>query len=323
MTIPTELRAAIDEQIAKVNPAELIRAARELSNRYRAGQQCASVLSMEAARAAYVVTRMPATFAATRRALAEIAGRLPITVRSVLDLGSGPGTVAWAAVESFTDIEQITVVERDAGFIEIGRQMAGHSTHAALQRANWIRGDMREYGVFGEYDLVVSSYAVGELGSEAYTAELARRMWKLARMAVVVIEPGTPNGFQHVLAARTALIEAGAKLVAPCPHEKQCPMAAAGDWCHFAQRLERSAEHRRAKGGELGYEDEKFSYVSGVKVDADQAAARIVRHPMRHSGHVQLTLCAPGGLVKRTVTKSQKDKWSEARQAKWGDAWEE
>ena len=100
-------------------------------------------------------------------------------------------------------------------------------------------------------------------------------------------------------------------------------MAQAGDWCHFAVRLERSAAHRRLKGGALGYEDEKFSYLVAGRAPAEMPLARIVRHPMARPGHIQLTLCTAQGLERRTVTKSQKEAYRRARRAEWGTAWSE
>ena len=99
-------------------------------------------------------------------------------------------------------------------------------------------------------------------------------------------------------------------------------MAAAGDWCHFSQRVERTSQHRQLKGGALGYEDEKFSYLVAARIDAPSAAARIVRHPGKHSGHVQLVLCTTEGKIEnRTVTRSNKKAYKRARKAEWGDLW--
>ena len=98
-------------------------------------------------------------------------------------------------------------------------------------------------------------------------------------------------------------------------------MAAAGDWCHFAQRLERTSIHRRIKSGALGHEDEKFSYVVFSREPFAAAAARIVRHPQKRGGHVQLTLCTPEGLRDRTIGKSRKEAYRRARKAAWGDPW--
>jgi ribosomal protein RSM22 (predicted rRNA methylase) len=100
-------------------------------------------------------------------------------------------------------------------------------------------------------------------------------------------------------------------------------MAAVGDWCHFAARVDRTAEHRRLKDGELGYEDEKFSYLAFSKTPAAHAEARIVRHPQVHGGHIRLTLCTPEGLQSPTVTRSKKEAFRAARKAKWGDGWAE
>lgn len=99
-------------------------------------------------------------------------------------------------------------------------------------------------------------------------------------------------------------------------------MAAAGDWCHFAQRVERTSLHRRLKQGTLGYEDEKFSYLVVAKSSALTPSARIVRHPLIRSGHIQLTLCTPQGLQRQTIRRSQGELYRRARQAEWGGGWD-
>ena len=50
--------------------------------------------------AAYAMARLPAAFAAVLRVLREVQARAPsCQLRSMLDLGSGPGTAIWAAQE--------------------------------------------------------------------------------------------------------------------------------------------------------------------------------------------------------------------------------
>jgi len=99
-----------------------------------------------------------------------------------------------------------------------------------------------------------------------------------------------------------------------------CPLAAP-DWCHFAVRVERSRLHRRLKGGELGYEDEKFSYVAAVREKAGAGWARILRHPWQEKGAVRLELCTAEGLRTRRVTRSEKSAFRAARKASWGEEW--
>jgi ribosomal protein RSM22 (predicted rRNA methylase) len=327
LRLPEELLAAIEGEAGRIDRAALTGASEELTRRYKSADFSEPVVNSAAHRAAYLVTRVPATYASNWRVFSEICRLAPhagAEVASVLDLGAGPGTALWCAAEHFAGLQQATLVESDEAWITTGRRIAGLSPHFALRNARWLRQDLRAGLDFPVHDLVVISYVLGELPASAAKALLARA-WTLASKFVVVIEPGTPRGFGVVHVARAALIAdaAGSHLLAPCPHAGACPMAATGDWCHFAQRVPRTSLHRRLKSGALSYEDEKFSYVVAAREPSPVAPSRIVRHPQKHSGHVQLTLCTRSGIESRTVSRSQREDYPLARKAEWGDAWRE
>jgi ribosomal protein RSM22 (predicted rRNA methylase) len=136
----------------------------------------------------------------------------------------------------------------------------------------------------------------------------------------LLLEPGTPVGFALIREARQHLLAGGAMVVAPCPHDRACPMPA-NDWCHFAQRLARTRLHRDLKGAALPWEDEKFSYVAVARQPSAPIVGRVLRRPHLQPGRVTLQLCAPEGLRTEQVTRG-KDRvaFREARDLAWGDA---
>ena len=77
-------------------------------------------------------------------------------------------------------------------------------------------------------------------------------------------------------------------------------LARKDDWCHFAQRLERTSLHRHLKSGELGYEDAKFSYMVAAKEEVARVKARIIRHPLIGKGH-KLRVSGPWSLSEMGV----------------------
>ncbi|WP_228984764.1 small ribosomal subunit Rsm22 family protein, partial [Streptomyces sp. DH12] len=122
-------------------------------------------------------------------------------------------------------------------------------------------------------DLVTVSYVLNELTAPDRAALVDAAAD--AAQAVVIVEPGTPDGYARVIEARDRLIAAGFHVAAPCPHSAACPIVPGTDWCHFSARVSRSSLHRQIKGGTLAYEDEKFSYVAATRRPVTPAPARV------------------------------------------------
>jgi ribosomal protein RSM22 (predicted rRNA methylase) len=319
MQLPNDLRLALERSLRGIAPKKLAAVAAELSTRYREGhaRDHATFLRTPQDVSAYAATRMPATWAATYAALRAAARRQPDwNPRTQLDIGAGPGTAAWAATAIWPALARITLLERDPTMLKLGREFAAQAQSAALRQATWTQADLAGQWQTPPHDLVTLAYVLGELPQPKHSA-LIERLWALTSGMLVIIEPGTPRGFELLRAVRTQLIAAGAQIVAPCPHATACPMAN-GDWCHFSQRIERSKIHRAIKGAELGYEDEKFSYIAVSRQPAVPAAARVLRHPQNQPGRITLQLCTPAGLQERVVAKSYLC-WREARGLEWGD----
>jgi ribosomal protein RSM22 (predicted rRNA methylase) len=314
--LPDALQKALHAETSRFPAAQLKRDSATLTAGYKQTGAAPRITS-DSQRAAYLLTRLPATYAAICAVLRELKTRRPdFAPVSLLDLGSGPGTVLWAVNEFYQSVTRADMLERDDSFRRTGQRLAALGKLAA----NWQQHDLLDAKPLPASDLVTTSYALNEL-PEAAQQSLIRRAWAAAREVFAVIEPGTKAGFANILRARRELLESGARLLAPCPHSSACPLAETDDWCHFAQRLPRAAAHRLGKSATLGYEDEKFAYLVASRTPAQPAPARILRHPFYGKGHVKLSLCAAEGLRRETLTAKDKEMYKLARKASWGDVW--
>ena len=161
--------------------------------------------------AAYLVTRMPATFAAAHAVLRELRERLGARpISSVLDMGAGAGAASLAARECFPASGAITMVERDAALAAAARQW--------LPEAAVMLEDVTRMKALPPHDLVIAAYSLGEIGGP-----LAARLWQAARVALVVIEPGTPRGYALILKVRAELLEAGGSHGGALPRRDPVP----------------------------------------------------------------------------------------------------
>ena len=328
--LPAELRDGLAAALDAVPVERLAASVRRLIEQYRTGppagsQSTAPILATDLDVAAYAAYRMPATFAATRGALGHLREVLPdFEPASLVDIGGGTGAAAWAATATYPGLSSVTVLDQVTGALAFGARLAGRSAALALRAAEWrpwrIPPDATVSATVPAADLVTMSYLLGELTAPARTAIVARAAQSAA--VVVVVEAGTPAGYARTVEARAALIGYGLTVLAPCPHQRPCPLAGTRDWCHFAARVNRSPLHRRLKAATLGHEDEKYSYVAAVHGGGAPAPGRILRHPQFRKGLVTLQVCQESdGVTPVPVSKRHGDLYRKARDAEWGDAW--
>jgi len=318
MQLPPALREAIDRELEGVALRDLARASDALSRRYRSETRDGRLhLSYELAARAYLTTRLPATFAATAAALRAVADARPdFAPRSLLDAGAGPGTATWAATQHWNSLRDALLVEASSSVREVGERLL---RPLALDHAAWLSADL-DGGLsdLAPRELVLIAYVLDELPPAA-RGPLMGQLWRLTADTLVMVEPGTPEGYKRILQARDLLIAGGAHLLAPCPHSLACPLAAP-DWCHFSARIARSRLHRDAKGGTVPWEDEKFIYLAASRQPARIRLPRVIAPPHIQKSAITLTLCRPDGMAnRRTFAKRDRDSFSLVRRLDWGD----
>ena len=319
--LPLALRQGIEHLMEGVPVAALNEASRHLSQEYKKDAQYSPALASEVERLAYVAARLPATFAATRAVLRELRRHGPdVVVGSLLELGAGPAPGLWAAREVFPQLTVASHVESNVEMAELGRQLLAKTALATAVCSTWYVDHALEAGDLPRHDVVLMAYLLGELTGDI-RAQVIKAAWQATRVALVIVEPGTPNGTARVLDARAWLVEQGAHVVAPCPHPGVCPLPS-DDWCHFGARLNRSRLQRRLKGGTLPFEDEKYAYVVVSREPGERCNGRILRRPDRAPRFVTLRLCATDGLRTERITRGQPADYRLARKARWGEAWE-
>jgi ribosomal protein RSM22 (predicted rRNA methylase) len=293
----------------------VVAATAALSRAYRAGET-SSGLDL----AAYLVARVPATFAANQRVQAALAATWPeFLPQSLLDVGAGPGTASWAALAQWSGLQSVTQCEHDPRFASLASDLNAESSLAALQVAKVLRSSEIALSLDVKADLVVASYMLAELPL-ASMAATALRLWKRADHALVLIEPGTPQGFERLRVVRETLLGQGAFVIAPCTHQSLCPMSGT-NWCHFKTRVQRSRAHMHAKQGTVPFEDEAFSYLVLSRVPVVQAGGRVVAPVTVNKVAATLLLCDAAGLHDEVIASRDKPAYKRAKKSGWGDVW--
>ncbi len=316
--LPAALRAALERMSHGRSRGDVAARAAAISRTYRDGGNSGAIRDDDDA-LAYALARMPATYAAVAACLNALAeAREDFRPESLLDVGAGPGTATWAALAACPSLQRVSLLDANPGLRKLALAFA--SDHASPPALAYQQADAQAaLAAMPRADLVIASYMIGELTDDARAA-FADALWQRTADTLMVIEPGTPAGFARIVALRARLIAQGAHVIAPCPHDAPCPLTAP-DWCHFAQRLPRSRAHKQAKGAELPFEDEKFSYVVLAREAVGLRAARVLAPPRVTKADMRLKLCRPDGSAAITaVPRRDKAAYTRVRRLGWGDA---
>lgn len=311
VSLPPELATAITQRLEGVSRKDLAARAEAFSTAYRSGGTSRGIAD-ELDVLAYLVARLPATYAAVTAAFEAARETLPdFAPKTVLDVGAGTGAASWAAKEIWP-LESVTMLDHNPHFLQTARALwQGPDT-------NFVSGDLSAASKQDKADLVVASYVLAELPEE-HAAKTARDLWTATGGTLVLVEPGTPQGFARICTAREALIGEGARIAAPCTHDKPCPMQAP-NWCHFSQRLPRSRDHMLAKDASVPFEDERFSYIAATREKLPPVnRARIIAQPEETKAGIAFPLCDDNGLHKANLNRRDKAIFNLLKKAKWGD----
>lgn len=313
--LPAYLTATLAARLNGVSRADAAQRSDTISKTYRSGGGSTTIRN-ESDALAYALARMPATYAAviaSLNALQEV--RPDFAPHSLLDCGAGPGTATWACAEALESLASFALFDANPALRALAMELARENDRSI----DYTLGDAGAKIIDAPAaDLVIASYVINELTDTA-REKLVAAMWAKANDTLVIVEPGTPAGYQRILDARTQLIGAGAHVIAPCPHDAACPLVKP-DWCHFSQRLQRSRVHKQLKSAELPYEDEKFIYLAVSRAPVTPRPSRVLAQPVTTKIAITAKLCTNSGVVAAVAPKRDKAIYSKFRKLDWGDA---
>ncbi|KAI6136262.1 mitochondrial small ribosomal subunit Rsm22-domain-containing protein [Pisolithus sp. B1] len=218
-------------------------------------------------------------------------------VQRVIDWGAGTGSGLWAALNAFrgnltsgeagslvsdSSITSYVGIDKRDGLVGIGKELlqrTGSGSLSVTWRKAFHESD-RIDRADGQNTVALSAFMLSSLPSQLSKKRMVKDMWESGAHTIILVDFNTKAGFENVAEARQLLLDLGCKdlqdprsqhlsfrgshVVAPCPHDRPCPLYQPGASrlaCGFSQRLQSPSFLRRTKHVKEGYEDIGYSYV--------------------------------------------------------------
>ena len=177
----------------------------------------------------YLARKAPETFGNALRTLMEIKYRFPYEApRTLLDFGAGTGSLGAAFVDVFPDHDFVVNVEKSDPMRKLGRYM----TQDIKENMVWVPdlSSTLQFDHHPHYDLVSVSNVLEEIPTPEQRMEIIESLWEKVSPGgfFIIMEPGSPMGFRFINDTRNLMRKKGRKnanIVAPCPHQNECPLA--------------------------------------------------------------------------------------------------
>lgn len=248
---------------------------------------------------AYLLFYWPVSYAQARATLSELTTR----PRAVLDLGSGPGPMAFAAMDA--GASTVTAADRSKPALELARTLATEAGEGIATREWSPEKPLPD----GKFDVITMGHVVNELfnGQIGPRAALLERILERvnANGSLVVVEPALRETSRALLQVRDALVERGYAIRAPCLFRGACPaLSKESDWCHAERqwRMPKLVEDL-ARGASLHKESLKMSYlIVAPKGEAwapvpEGTLFRVVSEQLPGKGRTRFMGCGPDGRI--------------------------
>lgn len=256
---------------------------------------------------AYLLFYWPISYLQARGVLSE----LPRRPGRVLDLGSGPGPLAFAALDA--GAAEVTAGDRARQALQAARELARLAGEPLATR-EWNPTHGRPLGELAAGkppDTILMGHLLNELWKGEGQAERRAALLEQARAllapggSLVVIEPALRDTSRALLEVRDLLVARGAVVRAPCLFQGACPaLLRPTDWCHAERPIDPPplvAQVGKAAG--LRKEAVKMSYL--VLAPPGEAWAtppagrvfRIVSEPLAGKGRLRYMGCGPEGRM--------------------------
>jgi ribosomal protein RSM22 (predicted rRNA methylase) len=254
---------------------------------------------------AYLLFYWPISYLQGRGVLSE----LPRRPGRVLDLGSGPGPLAFAALDA--GAAEVTACDRAKQALLAARELARLGGEPLSTREwNPTHGQPLAALTGGRApDLIMLGHVLNELwkgdGAEARRAALLAEAARTLAPggSLVVIEPALRDTSRALLRVRDLLVADGLAVRAPCFFRGACPaLLKASDWCHAERAIDPPplvAQIGKAAG--LRKEAVKMSYLVLAPQGEPWAEPppgqifRIVSEPLAGKGRLRYMGCGPDG----------------------------
>jgi len=331
ITTPGRLVAVLEEEVGRI-PAPLgkqIDALSELFERFtsdRSGLRKGSYLDDPRLRTAYLRYHLPLNVARAAWVIRDLVRIHPALgeLREVIDLGAGLGSASLATFFGLGESvpRRFRLFDKSRAALKTARRILESCSLGSAESIETAESRLPSIPEVASPSIVWLSMVLNELSSRDRAAD-DRRESTLRRLAetlpprsvLIVMEPALREPGRALLTLHDEALATGDwRVLAPCTHQRRCPLLRLRDrsWCHFKLVWDAPPVVREV-ADPLGLDHTlpAFSYVAlerlppGARLPPSSPEARVIGDPMRVQGGKRgVYVCRDGSRDAIEVSRS-------------------
>ena len=321
--LPETIEKELSSLLALYESREWIRRAETLHNKYVAERKDMQQDFLKDYQdvLGYLGMRAPATYAQIYGALSLVLENIPHwQPKTLLDIGSGPGTGVWAAHTLWPTITNALCLDQNKHVISLGQLILEKARFPVT--TTWKQHDIRyNKGSNDRYDLVIIANVLNEL-SISDRENVLNYAYNTCKGILLIVEPGTPTGSGIV---ESIAQQFDGSLFAP--YITNSFVLRNDYWLHFSQRFIRPEFQRRIRQHmrdsslmASDWEEAKYAFVAIGKIVGQQNAwGRCVGKVRKQKGFLEVPILTKDQILNVKVMQRHKKQYTFAKNLKWGE----